>query len=537
MDTETFEELLNNASYENREGVQKGLIVRKSNDGVLLDLSTKAEKFIPRSDFFDDEWDNLNVGAEITVVIDEGKASYSKARRTVAMEDVKENYKNKTPVSIKIKRAIKGGFLASFKGIEVFVPMSLSGRTGGIKEGESCLAVITRFEEEEDKVVCSVRDYENILRDNAFSEFFKTMKPGDETTGVVKNIIEKGVFADIGGIDGFIPFSEITHRRIKSPQDVVAKGDKVSVKILDMNVDAKKVTLSMKAFEEDPWVAFLNRFKEGDRIAGEVRNIINQGVFVEVLNGLDGFIHLSEMSWTERVNDPKKFFKSGDRVECLIKRIDRDQKKISLSFRDVLANPWLEFIEKHGVGSVVNAAVKEIADKGIVVSLSMDMEGFIPNEYVAWSRINETKKQFNLSEEIAVKFMEGSAQKRKLIFSIRDISQDPWAVAASSIKAGQEIEGAVSGITDKIIFIELMPHVEGIVRKVEFIDKDKSRKDVSVKVGDKLFFLVKEVDWDRRRILLSHRDLETRREKEAMEEFRNKNVNKVTFGDFFKKQA
>jgi len=276
----------------------------------------------------------------------------------------------------------------------------------------------------------------------------------------------------------------------------------------------------------------LRSYKEGDKIEGVVRNFINTGVFIEIIDGVDGFLHVSEISWTERVNDPKKYFNIGDKVLCQIKSIDEKNRKISLSLKAVLENPWQEFVETHPTGSVVTCKVKEVNDKGVVVAINENLEGFIPNENLSWSKTSEFKKSINIGQELTAKLVEANALKRRLILSVKDLSVDPWLQAKEKIKPGMEIEGTVTGFTDKLVFFEVLPEVEGVVKKSEF---EKGKKPIEIKIGDKLMLLVKDFDFKTRKMLLTHRGLEIKQEKEALAELKNQNTTKVTLGDFIRK--
>lgn len=529
---ESFEELLKESKSGYTDGLVKGKIVKKTKDGIYLDLNAKTDRLIPREDFLKEEWEGLAVGDEIEVLIYGGKASYSRARSLVAFEELKEAFAKKEPVNIKIVKAIKGGYTASYKGVDVFLPASQSGRNKNITVNQTYDALIIKLEESDKNVVCSISELEKIEKELALNKFFENTKIGDVLTGKVKAIIEKGVFIDLGGIEGFIPFSELTYKRIKSPKEIVKLNDKLTAKVIDLDSNKKKITLSSKSLEEKPWDVFLKSYKEGDKVEGTVRNFINNGVFVEIIDGVDGFLHVSEISWTERVTDPKKFFNIGDKVLCQIKSIDTKNKKISLSLKAVLENPWQEFIESHPVGSIINCSVKEINDKGVVVSLQNNLEGFIPNENLSWSKQSEFKKNINIGQELTVKLMESNSVKRKLIFSIKDTSVDPWLIAKEKIKPGMEVEGTVSGFTDKLVFFEVLPDVEGVVKKTEF---EKGKKPLEIKIGDKMMLLVKEFDFKDRKMLLTYRGLEMKQEKEALAELKNQNTAKVTLGDFLKK--
>lgn len=529
---ESFEELLKESKSGYTDGLVKGKIVKKTKDGIYLDLNAKTDRLIPKEDFLKEEWETLTVGDEIEVLIYGGKASYSKARGLVAFEELKEAFAKKVPVSIKITKAIKGGYTANYKGIDVFLPASQSGRNKEIKINQTYDALIIKLEESDKNVVCSISELGKIEKESALNKFFENTKIGDVLTGNVKTIIEKGIFIDLDGVEGFIPFSELTYKRIKSPKEIVKLNDKLTAKVIDLDSNKKKITLSTKSLEEKPWDVFKKHYKEGDKVEGMVRNFINNGVFVEIIDGVDGFLHVSEISWTERVTDPKKFFNVGDKVLCQIRSIDFKNNKVSLSLKAVLENPWQDFANTHPVGSVVNCSVKEINDKGVVVSLENNLEGFIPNENLSWNKQGEFKKSIKVGQELTVKLMESNSAKRKLIFSIKDMSVDPWVVAKEKIKTGMEVEGTVTGFTDKLIFFEVLPDVEGVVKKSEF---EKGNKTVEIKTGDKMMLLVKDFDFKNRKMLLTYRGLVIKQEKEALAELKNQNTAKVTLGDFLKK--
>lgn len=528
---ESFKDLLDSHDIGFCEGLVKGTVVRKTNDGVLIDLKSKAEKFIPKSEFFEEEWEDITEGKDINVFVEKGKVSYGEARKLLVIDEMKEIFKNHEPIDIKIKKEVKGGYIASYKGFEIFIPSSLAGKAA-LKSGHMVKTYIKNIEEDGKKIICSIVDYEKEVKKLILNEFFSTKNIGDVLSGKVKNIIDKGVFIELGGIDGFIPFSELTHKKIKDPSHILKVGEEVKVKIIELNADNKKVTLSMKALEEDPWQKFIKIYKENEKVNGVVTNIINHGVFVEILDGVEGFMHISEISWTERIKHPSKYFKIGDHITCIIKKIDKENKKISLSFKEMLINPWEEFLNINKIGSTMNVTIKKIVDKGIVISLPNGLEGFIPDENITWGLVSEAKKGFNEGQELTVKLIAGDIQRKRLIFSIKDLTKDPWEDFSRQYKIGDEIEGVVKNINEKLIFVEVAPFVEGIVKKSEFI---REKKDALPKDGDKLNLLIKDMNLQKKRLLLSYQDLVRKRDAEAMAELKKSGSVKVTLGDFFKK--
>lgn len=527
---ESFEELLKTTILEAGQGVVKGIVVRKTKDGILVDLKSKAEKFIPKSDFLFEEWESLKEGDEINVFVDGGRISYSDARKLVAMEEISNCYNQKIPVKFKVNKKVKGGYLLDYKGLEVFLPLTLSGRDE-LKKDDIVEGIVKNIEEDGKKIIGSVVDYQKILRDRAINDFFEKKQIGEIVEGSVKNIIEKGIFVEVDGVDCFVPFSELTYKRIKSPGDIFSVGQKVKGKIIDKKREDRKITLSIKALEEDPWNVFIKNYKVNDRIKGIVRNIIDKGIFVEVGDGIDGFLHVSEISWTERVKNPKQFFKIGDYVECIIKKIDNENKKVSLSFRELMPNPWEEFLNQNKIGSVMDVKIKKIVEPGLILELSDGLEGFVPNENISWKYIDDAKKMLKEGDEIKVKLIAGDVTKRRLVFSIKDLTDDPWEIFSNSKKEGDEIEGTVRETTDKLIIVQIEPYIEGVVKKSEF---QRDRREEMPKVGDKMTFMIKEIDNQKKRVMLSYVDLIKKKDAEALEELKKVNTSKVTLGDFFK---
>jgi small subunit ribosomal protein S1 len=527
---ENFEELLNTSTLENKEGVVKGIIVRKTKDGVLIDLKSKAERFISKNEFLFDEWENIKDGDEISVYVEGNKISYANARKLITLDELIQFQKNSTPIEVKVTREVKGGYLLNYKGIELFMPKALASKSE-LKKDDIVKGIIKSVEEGK-KIIFSIADYLNKLKELALNNFFNTKKVGDVVSGDIRKIIDKGVFINVEDVDCFVPFSELTYKRIKSPDELFKIGDTVKAKIIEMKPELKKVTLSIKALEENPWERFLRNYKESDKVKGIVRNIIDTGVFIEIEDGLDGFLHVSEISWTERIKSPKKYFKIGDYVECIIKKIDRNNKKISLSFKDLLPNPWQEFLSLHNIGSVLKAKIKKVVERGVILELENSLEGFIPNEHISWKYVEDAKKMLKEGDEINVKLIAGDEARRRLVFSIKDLTEDPWEVYASSKKLGDEVEGIIKEISEKLIIVELAQYVEGIVKKSEF---QKERKEQLPAVGDKLSFIIKEIDNQKKRLVLSYLDLLKKRDEEALAELKKTNITKVTLGDFFKK--
>lgn len=526
---ESFEELLEGTLYERKEGLVKAVVVKKLDDGIFIDLGIKAEKFIPKAEFFDYEWGSINVNDEIDVVIDGSIVSYKEARRKKAFQDIYNAYKNGSPISIVVKNETKGGYIADYKGFQIFIPGSQAKGSKSVKEGEVFNAIVKKIENRGNNIVCSIFEYENYLKEKSYENFFNSFKEKDIIEGEVKGIIDKGVFVLFNGVEGFIPFSELTYKRIKSPGEFLNIGDRVRAKIIRLEKDNKKVTLSTKALEKNPFEVFVEKYREGDKLEGIVRNIIDKGVFVEIIEGLDGFIPVSEISWTERVKNPQKYFKIGDRISVLVKNIDKKNLKISLSFKDLINNPWEDFGNSFPVGSVVKVVIKEFVDKGVVVKTSNDLEAFIPNEYLGYGKVSEEKKRLKKGQSVDAKIINLDPERRRIILSIKDLLEDPFNLAMTKIKVGDEVEAKVSGVTENIVFFEIMPEIEGIVKRREF------KKDSQIKIGDSMTLLVTGVDEGKRKFLLSLEELIKRREKKDLEEHKSKNTVSVTLGDYFKR--
>lgn len=529
MEEEKFEELLNESLYERKEGLVKGVIVKKSNDGLLINLGIKTDKFIPKAEFSDEEWGGLNINDEIDVIISGNNVSYREAKKKVAYEEIKSALKSENPIKIVIKSETKGGYIADYKGFQIFVPGSQVKGKKDIKSGDTFFAFVKKIEDKGKNIVCSISDYENFLREKVLERFFNSYNVGDIVEGEIKNIIDKGVFVNFDGVEGFLPFSEITYKRIKSAGDFFRINQKVRTQIIKLEKENKRIVVSTKALEKDPFKSFIEKYKSGDKIEGIVRNIIDKGVFVEIIDGLDGFIPVSEISWTEKVKSPNKYFKVGDKISVIIKNIDPSNKKISLSFKDLINNPWEEFREKNPIGSVVTVEIKDIVDKGLVVKTNDGLEAFIPNEYLGYGKISEEKKNYKKGEKIQSKVMDIDIDRRRIILSIKELLDDPFNLALANIKIGDEIKAKVSGVTENVVFFEVMPKVEGIVRKKEF------GKDDEIKIGNVFSLLVKEIDEERRKFILSIEELRKANEKRELEEHKQKNKINVTLGDFFRK--
>lgn len=529
MEEEKFEDLLRYSIIERKEGLVKGVIVKKLNDGLLINLGIKTDKFIPKNEFTDEDWNSLNVNDEINVLLRDGNVSYKEAKKIEVNEELKSAMRQEIPIKVTIKSDTKGGFIADYKGFQVFIPGSHAKGIKDIKAGDSFLAFVKKVEDGGKNIVCSINDYQNYLKNKAFDEFFCKHAIDDIIEGEISNIIDKGVFINTESIEAFLPFSEITYKRINSPADFFSINQRIRAKIIKLEKNEKRVVVSTKALEKDPFEMFIEKHKIGDRIEGIVRNIIDKGVFVEILDGLDGFIPISEISWTERVKKADKYFKIGDKISVIVKNIDYTNKKISLSFKDLINNPWEEFRDENPVGSIVQVYVKDIVEKGIIVTTKKMLEAFIPNDLIGYGKISEEKKNYKVGDKIEAKVKEIDVDKRRIILSIKDLLDDPFNLALANVKVGDEIKAKISGFTDNFVFFEIMPKVEGIVRRKEFT------KDDEIKVGNEFSLLVKDVDEQRRKYILSIEEYRKNKEKKELEEYRQKNKITLTLGDFFKR--
>ncbi|MBT5409398.1 MAG: 30S ribosomal protein S1 [Phycisphaerae bacterium] len=491
----------------------KGKIVGKAGDDAVIDVGLKSEGLIHKSEF--DDWDTLESGTEIEVILedleDENgiiKLSKRKADRIRNWEKVLETYKEGDIVEGKGIRRIKGGILVDI-GVPAFLPASQIDvrRPGDVNEfiGNTIRAEILKIDEPRRNIVISRRTLIENERDEAKQRLLNKISEGDVVVGKVTNVAEFGAFVDLGGIDGLLHVTDMSWGRIKHPSDICKTGDEIEVKVLKVDFDTEKIALGLKQKDASPWDDIEKRFPVQTKVSGKVVNLVSYGAFVHLEDGVEGLVHVSEMSWRKRISHPSEIVNPGDEIEVIILDIDKEKHEISLGMKQVENNPWEIVAEKYPIGTIVSGAVRNLTNYGAFVEIEPGIDGLLHVSDISWTeKIAHPNEKYKKSDEVECMVLEIDQDKQRISLGIKQMHEDPWQTAIpEAYKPGMVVHGTVTKITNFGVFVELEDGLEGLLHISELADKKiESPQDV-VKPGEEVNVKILRVDLEDRKIGLS----------------------------------
>ena len=516
----SMEELLNGTTKNDfaPETIVGGTVVEKRQDGVLVDIGYKAEGFIPASDFRD--WEDVKVGDELDVFLEEieneqnmPSLSLQKANQIKAWQRITTEFGEGSVIKGIMKHRVKGGIIIDLNGVEAFLPGSQID-IGPVKNmdefiGQEFDFKILKINQDRKNIVVSRRELLEESRKDKRSALLKEMAVGDIRKGVVKNITDFGAFIDLGGVDGLLHITDMSWGRISHPSEMVKVGDDIEVMILDIDFDKERVSLGLKQKSANPWDDVEAKFAVGSVIKGRIVNIMPYGAFVEIEQGVEGLIHVSEMSWTKRVTKAGDVVSVGEEVEAVVLDIDKDNKKISLGLRQKSRNPWEELAEKYPAGSRIKGRVRNMTSYGAFVEIENDIDGMIHVSDMSWTRkINNPNEVLKVGEEVEAIILDIDPQQQRISLGLKQIEDDPWSQIENIYKIGDVVKGKVTKITAFGAFIELSHKIDGLVH-ISQISKDHVEKvKDKLALGQEIEARVIKIDADERRIGLSIKALE-----------------------------
>ena len=503
-----LEQLYNQSIKLIREGqIITGKIVSITQKEVLVDVGFKSEGLVPIEEFAQPD---LVVGKELEFFVDsiENDAgnielSREKAIRIHGWDKIVKYSQTGELVEGRPVKKVKGGFLVDVMGIEGFLPSSLSAFKNILEKDimyKFFKFKIVKINNLRRSIIVSRREAVQKEKDEVKDKLWLELKIGDIRTGMVKAITDFGAFVDLGGVDGLLHITDMSWSKISHPSEAVAMGDKIEVMILNFDKEQGKVSLGLKQRLPDPWQEIDSKFKVGDKIKGKVVNIVPYGVFVELDKGIEGLIHVSEVSWTKRVSNPNEMFAVGDMVETQVLNIDRDARRISLSLKQLEANPWLEAEAKYPVGTKVSGKVRGFAEYGAFVELDNNLEGMIHISDISWTkRVAHPQDVLKKGQKVEVAVLSVDAQNRRIALGLKQLQPNPWTEIATKYPLDMVLETEIVSITDFGVFVKLEPDLEGLVYASE-IDKETV---ANLKPLDKIKVKLIKVDMEQAKIGLS----------------------------------
>jgi len=491
----------------------KGRIIGFSGDDVVIDVGLKSEGLIPREEFPADS--ELKVGETVDVLLEtiEGESgliqlSHRKALRMLNWQRLLDTTKEGDVVEGHVMRKIKGGLLVDI-GVPVFLPASQVDirRPGDIGEyiGRNIRAEILKIDTERRNIVISRRKLIETEREQAKRRLLSSISEGDIVKGTVKNIADFGAFVDIGGIDGLLHITDMSWGRVNHPSEIVRIDQQLEVKILNIDMEKEKIALGLKQKEPSPWDAIEAKYPVGSRLSGEVVSIMSYGCFVRIEDGIEGLVHISEMSWTKRVNHPSEMVSVGDQIDVVVLDIDKNKQEISLGMKQTEVNPWELVSEKYPPGTIVEGIVRNLANYGAFVEIEPGIDGLLHISDISWTKkVTHPNEIYKKGDTVRCVVLEVDRDKQRISLGVKQLTEDPWLNAIpDAYKPGMVVRGTVTKITNFGVFVELEDDLEGLLHISELADQKVENPQDIVKAGEEIDVKILRVDVADRKIGLS----------------------------------
>ncbi|WP_298035842.1 30S ribosomal protein S1 [uncultured Desulfuromonas sp.] len=524
----SFEDMLESGLKELKAGnVVKGTIVQVNPDSVVVDVGGKSEGVIPSNEFrIEDKQLELKVGDEFDVLIERtenesGLISLSKEKAD--RQKVWNTLEEGANVEGRIVSRIKGGLSVDI-GVNAFLPGSQVDlrpvRNLEKMLGQNFEFKIIKLNKRRGNIVLSRRILLEEQRESQRSDTLKTLEEGQTVEGVVKNLTDYGAFIDLGGIDGLLHITDMSWGRVTHPSDILSVGDKINVKVLKFDREKERVSLGLKQIAPDPWLEVEAKFPVGSRVNGKVVSLTDYGSFVELEEGVEGLIHVSEMSWTKRIKHPNKILSIGDEIESVVLALDVPNRRISLGLKQIEPNPWEVIGEKFPIGTVIEGQVKNITDFGIFVGVDEGIDGLVHISDLSWvKRIKHPSELYKKGDLVKAAVLNIDRENERFSLGIKQLTPDPWEAIPNRFAPGTILRGKVTSVTDFGIFLEVEEGIEGLIHVSE-ISKEKIDTPKSfANVGDDLEAVVLNVDTVDRKIALSIKHLSDQKEKAEVDAF------------------
>lgn len=514
--------------------IVQGEVVRIGDTHVLVDVNFKSEGQIPVDEFRDAEGNIIvGVGERVDVyVVRKNEAdgtivlSRERAKRMKLFDDIEKIQEGDDVIKGRIVRRIKGGYTVDLGGVEAFLP----GSHVDLRPVPDMDALVDQ--EYEFRILKINRRRSNVIvsrrvlleedRAKKRSELLSTLEESQTVTGKVKNITEYGVFVDLGGLDGLLHITDMSWKRIKHPKEMVQLGDELQLKVLNFDKDSQKVSLGLKQLVPDPWQDIEKKYPEGSKFSGKITNLVDYGAFVELEEGVEGLVHISEMSWTRKLRHPSQMVSTGEEVEVIILGVDPDKKRISLGMKQVNPNPWDLVAEKYPEGTILEGTIKNITEFGMFIGIEDGIDGLIHVSDISWTKkIRHPNEVFKTGDTVQAKVLTVDKDAEKFTLGIKQLSEDPWLQVPARYPVGGVVNGVVTNITDFGLFVEVEEGIEGLVHVSEISRKKIKSPSEMFKEGAEIQAKVIHVSADERRLGLSIKQMKTDEDrKPSSKEFR-----------------
>ncbi|MCT8590384.1 30S ribosomal protein S1 [Glaesserella parasuis] len=530
--TESFAQLFEESlkGQETRLGsIVKGTVVAIQKGYVLVDAGLKSESAIPAEEFFNAQGElEVQVGDVVDVALDavedgfgETKLSREKAKRNESWAALEKAFEEQATVVGFVNGKVKGGFTVELNGVRAFLPGSLVDtrpvRDSLNLEGQTLELKVIKLDQKRNNVVVSRRAVIETTSSADREEVLANLVEGSEVKGTVKNLTDYGAFVDLGGVDGLLHITDMAWKRVKHPSEVVAVGQEVTVKVLKFDKEKTRVSLGLKQLGQDPWAAIAQNHPVNSKLSGKVTNLTDYGCFVEILDGVEGLVHVSEMDWTNKNIHPSKVVNVGDVVEVMVLEVDEERRRISLGLKQCKANPWEHFAETHNKNDKVKGKIKSITDFGIFIGLEGGIDGLVHLSDISWNMTGEEAvRNYKKGDEVEAVVLQVDAVKERISLGIKQLESDPFTNFVEGTKKGAIVKGKAVEVDTKGVKVELADGVEGYVRAAEATRDRVEDITTVISVGDEIDAKYTGVDRKARIVNLSIRAKDEAEESAAL---------------------
>ncbi|MEC9125693.1 MAG: 30S ribosomal protein S1 [Pseudomonadota bacterium] len=531
--TENFAQLFEESlqELETRPGsIVKGTVVSIDKDIVLVDAGLKSESAIPADQFKNAEGElEIAIGDQVDVALDavedgfgETILSREKAKRHEAWVELEKAYEDKVTIKGVINGKVKGGFTVEVNSVRAFLPGSLVDvrpvRDTTHLEGKELEFKVIKLDAKRNNVVVSRRAVIEAESSAERETLLANLEEGHEIKGIVKNLTDYGAFVDLGGVDGLLHITDMAWKRVKHPSEIVNVGDEINVKVLKFDKEKQRVSLGMKQMGNDPWQEIASRYPEGTKINGQVTNLTDYGCFVEIEDGVEGLVHVSEMDWTNKNIHPSKVVNLGDTVDVMVLEIDEERRRISLGLKQCIANPWETFAESHEKGDKVSGKIKSITDFGIFIGLDGGIDGLVHLSDISWNKSGEDAvRDYKKGDEISAVVLQVDPERERISLGVKQIEEDPFNKYLTDNKKGAIVTGTVTAVDAKGVTVNLAEEVDGYIRVADLaVERVEDATEVA-SVGDSIEAKFMGVDRKNRTVNLSVKAKDQADEKEAID--------------------
>lgn len=518
-------------------------------DFVVINAGLKSEGFIPVAEFTNADGEmTIAVGDTVEVAleaVEDGfgntNLSHEKAQRLKAWKRLEGVLENEETITGRIDGRVKGGFTVDLGDVRAFLPGSLVDvrpvKDPTYLEGKDIELKVIKLDEKRNNVVVSRRAVVEKEYKAEREQLLSNLKEGDTIKGIVKNLTDYGAFLDLGGVDGLLHITDMSWKRIKYPSEVVSIGDEVDVTVLSFDKERDRVSLGLKQLGEDPWADLARRYQVGTRHFGKVSNIADYGCFVEIEDGVEGLVHVSEMDWTNKNVNPRKFVSVGQETEVMVLEIDEERRRISLGMKQCQTNPWADFANAHQKGETVKGAIKSITDFGVFIGLDGGIDGLIHLSDLSWSQAGEEAvREYSKGQEIEAIILAIDPERERISLGVKQLDKDPFSTFLAANGRGSVVKGKVIEVTAQAATLELDEGITGELRVSEFSNERVEDLTTKVNVGDELEAAITHIDRKNKSVSLSIRAKHSAEEKAAIQEYKrgDNTASHTSLGDIFK---